>query len=292
MRHLRQALGPILGLLLVARPSYAQTTGSGRQPPDSVPAHATFSVESRAVAERRVINVYTPPEYATSPTAAFPVLYMPDGGLAEDFPHVARTVDSLIALKAIAPVIVVGIENTERRRDLTGPTAVAADSGIAPRVGGSAAFRRFIRDELMPAVRARYRCTDETAIVGESLAGLFIVETFLLEPTLFRRYIALDPSVWWNGGELVRTAAARLDGLAGLERTLYLTTSSVPEIATGTAALAATLQAHAPPGLTWYHVPRPDLEHGTIFRAAAPGAFVRTLDRRSPRRSTPSSGSP
>ena len=92
--------------------------------------------------------------------------------------------------------------------------AQSVDSLIAPRIGGSAAFRSFIRDELMPEIRARYRCTDETATVGESFAGLFVVETFLLEPALFHRLIALDPSVWWNGGELVRTAARRLDALA------------------------------------------------------------------------------
>jgi len=98
--------------------------------------------------EVRTINVYTPPEYA-SDTAAFPVLYMLDGGMSEDFPHVANTIDSLIRLGLIPPVLVVGIENTERRRDLTGPTTVAKDSAIAPRVGGSAAFRSFIRDELI-----------------------------------------------------------------------------------------------------------------------------------------------
>jgi hypothetical protein len=38
--------------------------------------------------------------------------------------------------------------------------------------GSSAAFRRFFRDELMPQVKRRYR----TAVVGESLAGLFVVE--------------------------------------------------------------------------------------------------------------------
>lgn len=56
---------------------------------------------------------------------------MPDGGLDEDFPHVVHTVDSLAALGAIRPVIVVGIPNTQRRRDLTGPTRVATDSAIA-----------------------------------------------------------------------------------------------------------------------------------------------------------------
>ncbi len=45
----------------------------------------------------------------------------------------------------------------------------------------------------MPEMRGRYRTTGETAIVGESLAGLFVVETFLLEPDLFDTYIAIDP---------------------------------------------------------------------------------------------------
>jgi predicted alpha/beta superfamily hydrolase len=208
---------------------------------------------------------------------AFPVLYMPDGGLAEDFLHVAATIDSLIARKAIAPVVVVGIENTQRRRDMTGPTTVAADSTIAPRVGGSAAFRRLPRDELMPEVRNRYRTTDVTAIVGESLAGLFIVETFLLEPRLFRRYIALDPSLWWNGGELVRTADRRLRSLDARGRTLYLASSREPGIASEAARLAAALERHAPTGLSWRYEPRPDLEHGTIYRGASPGAFAAVL---------------
>ncbi|HEU4699544.1 MAG TPA: alpha/beta hydrolase-fold protein [Gemmatimonadales bacterium] len=237
----------------------------------------TFTLDSRAVGERRTINVYLPPAYRASPEKSFPVLYMPDGGLEEDFPHVAGTIDSLIALAKIPPVIVVGIENTQRRRDMTGPTTVARDSTIAPRVGGSEAFRAFIRDELMPAVRTRYRTTDETAIVGESLAGLFVVETFLLEPRLFRRYVALDPSLWWNGGELVRTAERRLRALDARGRTLYVAASHEPEIAADAATFAAALERHAPRELDWRFESRPDLEHGTIYRGASPAIFARVL---------------
>ena len=95
-------------------------------------------------------------------------------------------------------------------RDMTGPTENPEDKKIAPRTGGSEAFRKFIRTELMPAVAARYRVTGETAIVGESLAGLFVVETLFLEPDLFDTYIALDPSLWWNNEALVAGAEARL----------------------------------------------------------------------------------
>jgi len=184
-----------LALLLTTSPLAAQTPASDPAP-DPVPPHQSFTIDSKVLGERRLVNVYTPPGYQASPGAPYPVLYMLDGGLEEDFPHVVNTVDSLIKLKLIRAVLIVGIENTERRRDLTGPTTVAKDSTIAPHVGGSAAFRQFFREEFIPAVKARYRTTEETTIVGESLAGLWIVETFLLEPNMFHGYIALDPSLW------------------------------------------------------------------------------------------------
>jgi Predicted hydrolase of the alpha/beta superfamily len=240
---------------------------------DSVLAHETFTIQSAAVGETRKINVYTPPQYRGS-SKKFPVLYMPDGGLDEDFPHVVRTVDSLIALGAIRPVMVVGIPNTQRRRDLTGPTRVKSDSAIAPRVGRSAEFRRFISEELIPEINRRYRTTSERGIIGESLAGLFIVETFLEKPDLFTHYIALDPSVWWNSGALVDSAASLIARFDTKPRTLYLSTSKEPSTAVGIARLDSLLHAAAPRGLRWTYEPRVDLEHSTIFRAVKPKALV------------------
>lgn len=277
--HHRGRPAPLLleGLVILALLP-ASLVAQGAPPPgDPVPAHDTLTIPSRSLGENRLVNVHTPPGYSTSSGARLPVLYMPDGGMDEDFPHVVNTVDSLIALGAIRPVIVVGIPNTQRRRDLTGPTRFAADSAIAPRVGGSAAFREFIRDELIPAVQGRYRTTMERAIVGESLAGLFIVETFLTEPALFDHYVALDPSVWWNGNALVDAAEARLRGFDGSPRTLYLASSSVEDIAAGTARLALALRTVAPRGLGWVYVPRPDLTHATIFRAVGPMALAEAL---------------
>ena len=247
--------------------------------PDPVPQHDTLMLPSRALGEARRINAHTPASYATSDTARFPVLYMPDGGLDEDFPHVVNTVDSLIALGAIRPVIVVGVPNTNRRRDLTGPTRVKTDSAIAPHIGGSADFRRFWRDELVPVIDAHYRTTSERALVGESLAGLFIVETFLREPALFDHYIAFDPSLWWNHGSLVDSATVLLAAAKGSpsqHRTLYVAASR-DDIGNQTARLASMLRTAAPRGLEWKFEPRPDLTHGTIFRALLPAALVRAL---------------
>ncbi len=236
----------------------------------SVPRHETFAVPSAVLGETRRINVFTPPGYDPSGTAAYPVLYMPDGGLGEDFPHVAATLDAGIRAGQVRPMLVVGMENTERRRDMTGPTAMDEDRRIAPRVGGSAAFRGFLRDELIPLVRGRYRTTDERAVIGESLAGLFIVETFLLEPRLFDTYVALSPSLWWNGGALVRAADERLRAWPGVPVRLSLSSADEENIAPLAARLAGTLRAHAPAGLRWEYRPRPDLTHATIYRAEAP----------------------
>ncbi|HEX5720198.1 MAG TPA: alpha/beta hydrolase-fold protein [Thermoanaerobaculia bacterium] len=244
-------------------------TGAGAAAHHPLPPHESFTVESKVLSETRRINVYLPPGHAGEGATRYPVLYMPDGGLREDFPHVAETVDAAIKAGEMRPMIVVGIENTERRRDVTGPTEVESDRKIAPRVGGSAAFRRFIQDELMPQVRLRYRVTDETAIIGESLAGLFIVETFFLQPELFDTYVALSPSLWWNGEELVRKAAERLKARPDLRKTLYLSSAS-DDVGPVSERLAEALRAHAPAGLKWQHKPRPDLRHDNIYRSASP----------------------
>lgn len=237
---------------------------------EPVPPHQSFTLQSKTLEETRRINVYTPPGYDAAKSTRYPVLYMPDGGLQEDFPHVATTVDTAIRAGEMRPLIVVGIENTERRRDMTGPTQVDEDRKIAPRVGGSAAFRGFIRDELMPQVRRRYRVTKETAIIGESLAGLFIVETFFLQPKLFDTYIALSPSLWWNGEELVRKASERLKARPDLRNALYLSSADEDNIAPAVARLAETLRTNAPAGLRWHSEPRPDLRHDNIYRSASP----------------------
>jgi predicted alpha/beta superfamily hydrolase len=239
---------------------------------EPVPPYETFTIQSAAVGETRRINVYTPPGYAAGDTS-YPVLYMPDGGVGEDFPHVAGTVDAGIRAGELRPMLVVGIENTERRRDMTPPTQVDDDRRVAPRVGGSAAFRRFIADELIPEVRRRYRATDASAVIGESLAGLFITEIFFTQPELFDTYVALSPSLWWNAEELVRLAGPRLRTRPDIPLTLYLSSADEQDITAATERLARILRADAPPGLRWRYVPRPDLTHGTIYRAAAPGVL-------------------
>ena len=267
--------------ILLMAATFATAFVSGAVAADTpLPAHESFALDSARLKEVRRINVYTPPDYGANKDARYPVLYMPDGGVAEDFPHVATDVDAAIRAGEMPPMIVVGIENTERRRDMTGPTEVDSDRKIAVRVGGSAAFRAFIADELMPDVRRRYRTNGKTAIVGESLAGLFVLETLFAQPQLFDTYIALSPSLWWNGQALVRGAAGPLKAWPrGLNRTLYFATSGDDDIDDAGQKLQAVLRSNAPTQLTWFYEPRPDLQHSDIYVRASPMIFRKLFGR-------------
>ncbi len=244
---------------------------------DPIPVHDTFSIASKQVGEIRMINVWTPPEYKTG-TDSLPVMYMADGGIKdEDFPHIANTLAALVAAKKIPPLILVGITNTQRRRDLTGFTAIAKDKEIAPVVGGSGRFRAFIREELFPEIDRRYRTTNERGILGESLSGLFVVETFLLFPDMFDLYIAFDPSLWWNDGYLVKTARDHLAKFPQNKKRFWFAGSGAETIFENTGKLAEILQAESRPTLTWKYSPEAHEEHHTIFRATKEKALIWTL---------------
>ncbi|HEX8618400.1 MAG TPA: alpha/beta hydrolase-fold protein [Thermoanaerobaculia bacterium] len=256
-------------LLLLPFRIAAQTAETKGDVPQPLTIGETFLIRSAVLNEERRINVYAPPAYASSPGVRLPVLYMPDGGVAEDFVHVAGLVQILTGNGTMRPFLLVGIENTERRRDLTGPTENAEDKKIAVRVGGSANFRSFLRDELIPAIEKRYRTTSERAIVGESLAGLFIVEALIVEPALFDTYIAFDPSLWWNDEKLLKQAG-NAPAVNATPKRLYVAMSSDGSMAAARQLTKAL--SRRPRMRVWSHA-MPEEKHATIYHPAALRAF-------------------
>ena len=250
--------------------------GNSSQIEDPIPAHDTFTLDSKQVSEKRVINVWTPENYNKS-TDSLPVMYMADGGIKEDFPHIANTMAQLIKDKSIPPMILVGIENTQRRRDLTGPTQIEEDKKIAPIVGESAKFRAFLNDELIPEINKRYRTSTKKGILGESLSGLFVMETLFLKPDMFDYYIAFDPSLWWNNHELVRMAKGNLKKLPTSEKRLWFAGSGAEDIFIHTNELVKILKTDCPSNLKWKYSDEPKEEHTTIFRATKEKALKWTL---------------
>lgn len=232
----------------------------------------TFSLPSGVLEETRRINVFRPTIYGERIEGPLPVLYVLDGGINEDFLHIAGLAQISVANGTMRPFLLVGIENTARRRDFTGPTDDPEDRKIAPRVGESARFRRFLRDELFAEIARRYDITAERAIVDESLAGLFVVETLLLEPDMFSTYIAVDPSLWWNRGGLVKHAAERLPQLSGKEAKVFIAAGRELAASAEMSEFTASMRK-----LRWRYHPLPEETHATIYHPAAMAAFRSVL---------------
>lgn len=251
--------------------------GNSSQKPDPIPVHDSFTIDSKKVGEIRTINVWIPSEYKIS-TDSLLVMYMADGGIKEDFPHIANTLAKLIKEKKIEPIILVGIENTQRRRDLTGPTEVETDKEVAPVVGGSENFRAFINDELFPEIDKRYRTSNKKGILGESLSGLFVMETLFLKPEMFDYYIAFDPSLWWNNHYLVRTAKEKLSNMPASEKKLWFAGSSATDISQYTNELSKILTDSNPKNMQWNYSDEPKEKHSTIFRATKEKALIWALN--------------
>ena len=244
---------------------------------DPIPKHDSLIIASKFTNEDRVINVWTPPTYGQT-TDSFPVLYMPDGGIKEDFPHIANTLAKLLTEKKIPPFILVGIENTERGRDLTGFSEAESDRQYCPLTDGAKDFRAFMVKELMPEIDRKYRTQNQKGIIGESLAGLFVMETFFTTPETFDFYIAMDPSLWWNNHYLANNAHSFLAKFPEKEIKLWFTGSNTKDISQHTRSVEKSLQNNSPKNLTWKYSDEPDEQHHTIFRATKEKALIWILN--------------
>jgi predicted alpha/beta superfamily hydrolase len=226
-------------------------------------------VQSRPLAERRTVNVVLPASYGKEPNRRYPVLYLLDGGMAQDLLHVAGVVQLGALWGRSAEAIVVGIESRDRRKELVGSTSDPELLKRYPTAGSSAKFREFIRAEVKPLIARSYRTNGKDAVLGESLAGLFVAETYLLEPALFGAYAAVDPSLWWDKEALSRVAAAKL-GERQKGRPLFLATAKeqTEEPAASNRLLGALRQSAS----SFCLAKRPDLTHATIYQQITPQA--------------------
>ncbi|MDP3495315.1 MAG: alpha/beta hydrolase-fold protein, partial [Hyphomonadaceae bacterium] len=116
-----------------------------------------YEIASTALGETRQVNVYVPADYATS-EKSYPVLYLIDGGVDQDFIHIAGLSQHASISGSFREMIVVGIATQDRRRELTFPAN--NDDTLRkeyPTHGESAKFRAFIASEVKPWVERSYR---------------------------------------------------------------------------------------------------------------------------------------
>ena len=194
-----------------------------------------FTIRSEILNEERVVFVYVPDTYGleAAKEKRYPVLYLLDGlAYFEVTTGIAHHLGSWnAAVQRIPDLIVVAIQNTKRPRDMT-PSHMA-EGPYSSGSGGAAVFRSFIESELMPAVDKQFRASGERILVGHSLAGLFVLDTFLERPNLFVAYIASDPSLWWDDNLLARKLLARRGTSPRTPGRLFIAQANTPDSTLG-----------------------------------------------------------
>lgn len=174
---------------------------------NTVPLSIGESVEfqSKVLNENRILNIYLPNEYSKDTSKKYPVIYLLDGSIDEDFIHIAGLVQfgSFSWINMIPESIVVGISNVDRKRDFTFPTNNQKDKKDFPTTGKSQSFIDFIKKELQPLIDGQYKTDSDKTLIGQSLGGLLATEILFKDPDLFDNYIITSPSLWWDDESLL-----------------------------------------------------------------------------------------
>lgn len=165
------------------------------------------SLHSHILGEERKIWIYLP-EGAKDTSKRFPVIYLLDGD--GNFATVVGIARHLTGSLTGPEVIIVGIPNTDRMRDLT-PTHSLLDQWghqdlSLKTSGGGEKFTAFIQKELMPHIDSLYPAAPFRMLIGHSLGGLTVMNIAINHPYMFNSYIAIDPTMVWDKQKLLKQA--------------------------------------------------------------------------------------
>lgn len=137
----------------------------------------SFTINSEILNQDREIYVWLPQGYDTT-KYSYPVHFLLDGEIT--FLAYCGITHIMSLAGQIPEAIIVGIPNINRGFDLS------------PKKNASK-FLEFIVDELATYIESEYRVNDQKVITGYSMAGNFVIYTFLKEHIYFDSYISGSP---------------------------------------------------------------------------------------------------
>jgi predicted alpha/beta superfamily hydrolase len=189
------------------------------------------SLYSKILNEERKIFVHIPdsPNSFSAKETTYPVVYLLDP--ENHFTAVTAIIEELSGNGVLPEMIVIGITNTDRTRDLT-PTHVGAafyhdklmgwNTESMKTSGGGENFTAFIEKEVMPYVDSLYPTAPYHLFIGHSFGGLEVIHALFNHTNLFNSYIAIDPSFWWDDQKMVKNAEKDIINKKFDGKTLYL----------------------------------------------------------------------
>lgn len=199
------------GLMLASHAS-SQTSSTDllRAPAASLPD--SHMVDLRDPASGRTWRVWVQRPAGPAPTGGYPVLYALDGNASFALAaQLARNQSSRPPVLRPDAALIVGIghpndaviDNALRTRDYTPP---APHSARREDQGGADLLLDFIQNTLHPAMAQAFTIDQRRqTLFGHSFGGLFVLHTLFTRPTLFTRYAAASPSIWWNDAQVLQT---------------------------------------------------------------------------------------
>jgi len=212
---------------------------------------------SKVMGEERTLFVSVPDSY-TRGTGTYPVLYLTDA--ETQFEHTTATAAFLARNGFMPEIIVVGVKNTDRTRDLS-----PSHDPKFPTSGGADRFLDFIEKELVPFVESRYRTAPFRIFAGHSAGGLFALHAMRAKPGLFQAVIAVSPWLVWDERKELRLLAPFVSGDGVKTRALFLASGGEGhDLNDVLAQLSSALGKSTSKGLRWARATYPEENHGSV----------------------------
>ena len=218
-----------------------------------------WTITSKVLQEERQLWIQLPEHYKTT-KASYPVLYLLDAEW--NFHFVSGLVRQLTSSGDIPPMVLVGVVNTNRNRDLTPPGPNASSNG---RFGGAKSFLSFLSEEVHPWLENKYRLHPYRILAGHSFGGLFTVFALLQQPDFFQGYIALSPSLGRNNEQQVEVAKTYVQKKELPTQRLFLAVGNEGGYSQlSSEKFIKVLQQAQPEQLSWQYQPWPEENHVSV----------------------------
>lgn len=209
--------------------------------PRVVDGTEVFRYDSEAVGDGLEVSVAVPPGwkgdplptvYTLDPRATFDVAT----GIVRNLRLLGAPVFPAIAVVGVGPSTDDLLRTMSLRfRDMTPEPPSESDpmmatSGAQDGYGGASKLLDAIEREIAPELEARFPLAAADRIIcGWSLGGLFALHALFTRPGVFRRYLAISPSIWFAGGYGLRAEEAFAADHDDLAAEVFLTVGEMEE---------------------------------------------------------------
>lgn len=157
---------------------------------DQQEADVVEEIKSDILGEQRTLLIHLPQAY--DPSRNYPVMYVLDGS-SQDF-RMAGIAEMLNRAEVVQDMIIVGVPNIDRNRDLT-PHYILQDTDSED-FGKGDKFLSFLIDEVIPFIESKYPVNQYRMLAGHSRGGLYTFYAYLEQPKIFDAYFCFSPAFW------------------------------------------------------------------------------------------------